>query len=318
MTSIIQPPPLRPELPPGLNVGEAFVRILEHQGTRMLAQAALIIPDGEDPEPVHQTRVALRRMRSALSVFRAASASEATSDLASSLRALGHLLGPARAWDVFLHEAGARIGTAFADHREIRRLLRASEKRRQAAYAALAQDLAGPHFSQLTRQFENVVNSRGWIAATDVDQRAVLHQPLDQFGAHILARLHKRVRRAGAHLRHLDTAALHALRLRGKRLRYAAEFFGEQFPGKPTARYLRRLAALQDELGWLNDAATTAALMTELGARGQASGIVLGYVAAEAATARARLPGIWKRFRRADPFWTGPAAMAATSDAIGT
>jgi len=297
-----------PLLPEGIDVAGAFVHILNNQGARMLEQAARINPKGADPEAVHQTRVALRRMRSALVVFRPATDSDATRDLATSLRGLGHLLGPARAWDVFLTEAGARIAEAFPDHPGIASLLRAGRRHHQRAYAALARDLAGAHFTELKQRLASVTEEQGWIDTLDASQRARLHAPLDQFGAETLERQHKRVRRAGRNLRQLDTPRLHVLRLRAKRLRYAAEFFSSQFPGKPAKRYLRRLAALQEELGWLNDAAATAALMAGLGARGQAGGIVLGYVAAEAAAARERIPKTWTHFRRAAPFWT--AALA--------
>ena len=52
----------------------------------------------------------------------------------------------------------------------------------------------------------------------------------------------------------------------------------------------------------MNDAA--GALMTELGARGRAGGVVLGFTAGQGEAARANLPKIWKRFRRAETFWS--------------
>lgn len=298
---IARPGPL--QLPSGLNVGEAFARILAHHGAVMLHHAGQIAHGGDDPEPVHQTRVALRRLRSALAVFGAATGTPATAELGRDLRALGHLLGPARAWDVFLAETGARLRLVFPDDAGLEKLLNAAARKREAAYVALARERAGPHFSKLTTHLGEIVDGQRWRDGLEPEQRALLITPLDQFGADTLARLHKRVRRAGRRIEELDTEALHALRLRGKRLRYAAEFFAAQFDTKAGNRFVRRLAALQEQLGLLNDAATTATLMAALRARGHAGGVVFGFTMAEAETAHRHLPRVWKRFRRADPFW---------------
>lgn len=290
-------------LPAGLNVGEAFTRILQHHGAILLHHANRIPAGGEDAEPVHQTRVALRRLRSALAVFRGATQTPAVTALAQDLRAFGHSLGPARAWDVFLAENGARIGRVFAEDTMVTALLREAGRKRDAAYAALAQDQGGPRFSALAEHLTSIAEHHGWRDTLQPDQRALLAAPLDQFGADILARLHRRVRRAGRHVARLDPPALHALRLRGKRLRYAAEFFASQYDAKPASRYIRRLAAVQERLGGLNDAATTTLLLAELRARGRAGGIVIGYTTAEAENGLHDLARVWKRFRNAAPFW---------------
>lgn len=290
-------------LPSGLNVGEAFARILAHQGAVMLHHAARITHGGADPEPVHQTRVALRRLRSALAVFRAATGTPATAELGRDLRALGHMLGPARAWDVFLAETGERLRRAFPDDAALVKLLDGATRKRDAAYGALARERAGPHFSRLTTHLTAVADGLGWRDELQPEQRALLLTPLEQYGADTLTRLHTRVRRAGKGIKALDIAALHALRLRGKRLRYAAEFFSAQFDTKSSNRFIRRLAALQEQLGVLNDATATAGLMAALRARGHAGGVALGFTMAESEAARRHLPKVWKRFRRAAPFW---------------
>lgn len=307
------------QLPAGLNVGEAFARILAHHGAVMLHHAGRITHGGDDPEPVHQTRVALRRLRSALAVFGAATGTPGTAELGRDLRAFGHLLGPARAWDVFLSETGARLGQLFPEDAALAKLLNAAARKRQAAYAALARERAGPHFGKFTTHLSAIVDGQSWRDGLGPEQRAVLAMPLDEFGADTLARLYKRVRRAGRRIEELDTEALHALRLRGKRLRYAAEFFSAQFDTKAGNRFIRRLAGLQEQLGLLNDAATTATLMTALRARGHAGGLVLGFTTAEAETAHRHLAKVWKRFRRAEPFWPEmPPMDAPDSDRPGS
>ena len=83
----------------------------------------------------------------------------------------------------------------------------------------------------------------------------------------MLSRRLKRVAAAGEGLDGLAPELLHDVRLLAKRLRYAAEIFAPLWPGKATRRFLERLAALQQELGMLNDGAVAAGLLDELAAR---------------------------------------------------
>ena len=112
----------------------------------------------------------------------------------------------------------------------------------------------------------------------------------------------------GDDLSSLRVEELHAIRIQGKRLRYAAEFFAPLFPRKETRRFLRRIAALQERLGHLNDGAVAEALMRELGGSGaqraMAVGIVRGFVAAGLRQARARSERSWRKLRRLEPFWS--------------
>jgi triphosphatase len=95
------------------------------------------------------------------------------------------------------------------------------------------------------------------------------------------------------------------LRLKAKRLRYAAEFFAPMFPDKPAARFIRRLSVLQERLGKFNDTASADTLLRELTDKpGYAAGLVLGFTAARGAHSRSKIEDAWARFRRRDPFWS--------------
>ena len=71
---------------------------------------------GEDPEYLHQMRVALRRLRSAFSVFAPALPAETTAPVAAELKWLGAALGPARDWDVFVTETLPPVHAEFGEH----------------------------------------------------------------------------------------------------------------------------------------------------------------------------------------------------------
>jgi len=99
------------------------------------------------------------------------------------------------------------------------------------------------------------------------------------------------------------------LRIRVKRLRYACDFFAASFAGVLAQPYLKRLAALQDVLGDLNDIAVARRLLAELAPRGSAPDLASAsaYVA-RALSARERtlvisLQPAWTEFEKRRPFW---------------
>ena len=130
------------------------------------------------------------------------------------------------------------------------------------------------------------------VAARDDAAAAQRSLPLLEFAAGVLAQRHKKVLKAGAPLAELDAAGLHALRIEIKKLRYAAEFFSALYDKKDVREYLNALAALQELLGGLNDAATVERLLEPLretegsGQRLEGVGLLRGWTAA---STRARL-----------------------------
>jgi triphosphatase len=267
-------------------------------------------PAVTDTEPVHQMRVALRRLRACLSAFRHATDTPAMRALNEDARQLSGLLGPARDWDVFIAETGAAVAMAIGDDPALGRLLDRAARRRRAAYAALRRYLAGAAFRRMGIRLAGMAGGTGWRAALAPDQQAALASDIRDFAGTVMDRRLKRVRRAGERIDGLEEAALHGIRLDGKRLRYAAEIFAPLFERKKVARFQRRLMELQERLGKLNDGAVTADLMAQLmgtgragGKRAYAAGIVRGFVAAGGAAARADIERAWERFHRAKPFW---------------
>jgi CHAD domain-containing protein len=319
------PPPRRlgaPRLLPGLSVSEAFAFILGHLTDVILHWAPLAVA-GASPEPVHQMRVATRRLRSAVSLFKRAVRSPELDSVKPALKTLGRVLGPARDWDVFTSGTGHEVAEVLAEDERVIRLLATAEKRRRAGYAALSAHLASPEFRRLGLQLAMLAAGRPWeelpaAAESDGDadrQANVLAMPLRDFAAHALTRRHDAVLDTGEDITPLPPKELHQLRIRAKRLRYAAEFFAPLFPSRDTRRFIRRVTVLQERLGHLNDSAVASELMSEIGGnggslrsgtgreRGYAAGVVLGFVAAHTVGGRESVFRTWRKFRRADPFW---------------
>ncbi len=256
---------------------------------------------GATTVPVHQMRVATRRLRSALSIFKSVTSGPEMDLLSAALRETATRLGGARDWDVFLEGVGAQVKEAFPEDRRVQGLLSAARRKRAEAYAELRAHLASTAFHELEVALGCAAALRPWEASGD----DALRQDTAAFAAAVLARRLRKVRRAGRGLATLPVEALHELRKDCKRLRYAAEFFQPLFPDKGTRRFLKHLAALQEELGALNDGAVAANLMSHLGRaeRGYAAGLVTGFVTGRASDTRASIGRAWKRFKRQDPFW---------------
>ncbi len=287
-----------PSLPPeGLSVQAAFGHIVGHLTDVMLHLAPLVADADTGPEPVHQLRVAVRRTRSAFSLFPAAADSPSLTRAADGLKQLSHILGPARDWDVFMTETVPPVEAVLPEQTGLHVLLRAGARRRHAARAVLGEYVHSSAFRVLCLELACLV-------AADAPAEDAATANLTEFAAAILQKRWKRLLNIGKVLDDLDNVALHGLRLKAKRLRYAAEFFAPLFPEKQVSRFIRRLAMLQERLGLFNDTTVAETLLRELnGKPGYAAGLVLGFTAARGGRARPKIAAAWARFRRRDPFW---------------
>lgn len=296
-----------PAIQPGGSLSDSIAMLIGQLLDTMLHWAAGAAA-GATPVPVHQMRVAIRRLRSALAICKHVAACTELESLRTAAQDTATQLGAARDWDVFLGGTGARVDAAFPGDRRVRALLAVARRRRQGAYADLRTHLASPAFRLLEVGLACAAVLRPWERVAVPDVR--LQQETALFAAQALDHSARRVRRGGRGLADLPVEALHELRKDCKRLRYTAEFFQPMFPDKPARRYVKRLAALQEELGMLNDGAAAAGLLAHLGRaeRSYAAGVVGGFIAAGTVASRTRIATGWKDFRRATPFWTPHAS----------
>ncbi|HCA26441.1 MAG TPA: hypothetical protein DEP05_02145 [Betaproteobacteria bacterium] len=257
---------------------------------------------GEDSESVHQMRVAIRRLRSALNVFATVVPKPLSATLAAKLGALGGCLGEARDWDVFVADALPADDLAAGAFAELHQ--HALARRDQARAAARAM-VNSAHYRALTAALRAWFGRAGWRGKMTAAQAAALDRAVVPFARRQLDRRCRRLRRQGRHLAALPPAERHAARIAAKKLRYATEFFLPLFPAKPARRYVKALAALQDVLGALNDCATARRLLAELPAAPgtRAAAAALAATDARETRALARLDSLWRRFTRHRAFW---------------
>jgi CHAD domain-containing protein len=138
----------------------------------------------------------------------------------------------------------------------------------------------------------------------DALQRA-LRQPIGPRAARMLHRRHARLVEIGERLHPDQSEERHRLRIAAKKLRYATEFFQAVRPSGHTRRFLRRLAALLDVLGGLNDAVVADLLLRDLALREPAlagsTAFARGYLCAATAQDLPALVRHWRRFVAVGP-----------------
>lgn len=199
----------------------------------------------DDPEFIHQARVALRRMRSALRLLHRHV--EFPARLSADLRWIARALGAARDWDVLVAESLPAIAASLDPSMvsAFERLAAQARQRREHARGEALAALASPRFAAMALAL------LAWSAAP---ARGAAPS-LQRLAAKRLQRQHTRLFESARAFAGLSVERQHRVRILAKRLRYALDFFAAALPGGPAAAYARRLAALQDELGALNDAA---------------------------------------------------------------
>ncbi|MGO9419372.1 CYTH and CHAD domain-containing protein [Roseiarcus sp.] len=297
-------PTLRPDTPLDKTIAAVMRNCLAHFLGNLSALEA-----GDAVEAVHQMRVAMRRLRSALGLFgRAFPCAEFEALRAESAR-IAAVLGEARDWDVFVERLSDGALKRFAQDPGFDVVLAAAEAKGAAGHAAVKQAAGGKAVARFALGLERLAAARGWRNGASEETLAALDQPVDVFAAQWLEALDRRVRRRGRHFRSLTPEARHALRIAMKHMRYATEFFGGLFHPKSAAkRYIEKAAALQDLLGDLNDAAIALRLVKALGPakHGQAAyaaGVIAGWCARESEGDLVALRKAWRDFATTAPYW---------------
>ncbi|KPK04688.1 MAG: hypothetical protein AMJ64_13070 [Betaproteobacteria bacterium SG8_39] len=251
-----------------------------------------------DPEYLHQLRVGLRRLRSALRLFRALLPPERTQALVDRLHAVLPALGVARDWDVVTELLEKRILPAAGEGIDLAATLRWARRRRMRARRDARAVTASSAFQQLLIDAMIWAEQAGRADGAAPLDPSVRARTLTAFAKRKVARLTHRVEQHGDGCDWSDGAARHQVRIRLKRLRYACDFFTACFKRKRVRRYLDHLEALQDLLGELNDLAMARQLFAEAaGGTGVQGAFINGWLAAREDALIAALADAWRVFR---------------------
>jgi CHAD domain-containing protein len=225
----------------------------------------------DEPDSIHQMRVASRRLRSTFQSFGSVLRTEDTADLRDELRWLSHVLGDARDAEVLSERLQAEVKKIPAE-----------------LVMGPVQARLREHFAPLEARTRQAVietlDSERYFALLDELDRMLADPPLGPAAgrparhglpadvARTYRRTRRRMRRA---MRTPDGQArnvtLHGARRAAKRARYAAEV-ARPVSGKPARRFAGRMKQIQSVLGTHQDAVIARDTIRELGVRAHLEG----------------------------------------------
>ena len=286
------PPALEvPTVDKGTPPGEALAAALGSEYRALLAHDPGT-RRGDDPEDLHQLRVATRRMRAFLRAARPLVEADWATALRAELGWLGQHLGPARDLDVMLGRLRAEV-RALGQHdaEATSGLLDALEAERAAAYRDVVETLGGDRYFALLDRLE--IAAAPPLTGDETTLAAIFHREA------------KRMRRTFAALGESPANdALHASRIAVKRARYAADLGAHEL-GRPGRRFVDIAKRLQDILGDHQDAVVAQDRIRGWAASSPAldSGFAAGRLVQleqdRMAAARAAWPDTWQQLDKA-------------------
>ncbi len=262
----------------------------------------------DDPESIHQMRIALRRMRCGLSIFQRALPDAAFAALREDAARLASAFGPVRNADAFRTSMlqGPLASSDCPENRDAFRTI--MEKRRAAAYTLARSEIDSLDATMF------VLKAQSFLARRDLSKARADTEPeksqahMRKFSKAVLDGLRARVIKRGKVAADSDEAR-HKLRIALKNLRYGMVFFADlRGSRKRRQSYKKKMSALQDLLGVRNDIVGARTYLEELREEvgPEAEKIVefiLGWQAREAAAADKAISKSWKKFMRAEIFW---------------
>jgi triphosphatase len=210
---------------------------------------------GGSPASLHQARVGLRRLRTALSIFGVMLAGPEFSRFQDEFRMLAATLGEVRDVDVMIEKI---------DHEYALERLRVARTER---YDIVVRTLESDAVRILMLDFVEWLSIGEWRKNNETDE--LRETPALVTSAQMLDRLRRKIKHRGKHLAKLDEQDRHRVRIVGKKLRYTAEFFADLYRRKKAVdrreAFVKTIEDLQTALGHLNDLTSGRMLFKELG-----------------------------------------------------
>lgn len=282
----------------GAALTSSVARIVDHDR---------VIRAGTDPEGVHQARVGTRRLRSDLRTFRPLLDTAWSEPLRAELKWIAAELGRARDADVLCARFERQIdGLGVEDRVMSAPLLDQLRHQRDEARRELMAALAERRYLELLERLVQGANQPRLDA--DPGAAAAAAGPARDVLPGLVARRWRKLRRAVAGLgTEPGDDALHQVRIRAKRARYAADV-AVPVVGKPAAALASALSDLQDVLGDLHDASVAEAWLRDAArAAGPGAAFAAGMMTAGQRAEGAERRGQWK------PAWKAARAGKRTS-----
>ncbi|MDQ0322710.1 inorganic triphosphatase YgiF [Pararhizobium capsulatum DSM 1112] len=196
-----------------------------------------------DASSLHQARIALRRLRSAFSIYKAMVPDAESIRLKDELKWLANTLGKARDIDVLM----AKHGSGDLHER--------LETARSEAYERVIEEVHSSRARALALDFNKWLRCGEYLELPETAE--LRNTPAAEFALQALDRQRRKLKKTGRCLAAIGDEQRHEARKAAKKLRYACEFFTSLFSGararKRYGKFIGRMEKLQDRLGLLND-----------------------------------------------------------------
>lgn len=293
-----------------LSVEESMALILRQSLNQLLANRAAA-DCGKDIEGVHQARIAIRRIGSALTLFKEHLSGTDAAQIKRETHWLLGVLGEARDLDVFLDEVLPAVAEDRPDDADLAVVQKAASKAHAAAYRKVRTALRSRRYTKAMLTLASWIEEHGWRQEVNQDQ---LDTPLISIAGQLIAKRHRKVLKLGKSFETLSTDQRHQVRLALKKVRYAAEFFVGLYPDARTRPFISAMRRLQNTLGASNDVATAEQLVSSLiqdatdghktsEALTLGAGKILGWHTRAAHDAEITIVRQWNTFAESHPFW---------------
>jgi inorganic triphosphatase YgiF len=274
----------------------------------LVNQACLI--DSQSAEALHQMRISLRRLRSAISTFKGFFDTPESQWLKEELAWLLAPLGAARDSEVFFKEIFEPLASLFGEEPGFALLRDDFLSQRQETYASALALQNSPRLTRLLLFLGRWIEAGDWLHTDDPERLGQLDMPARQLAESTLARIERKVSRGMNHLGKSDSEARHETRIQVKKLRYTIDFFYTLFPRSKIRRLGDYLAVLQDRLGRANDIAVGRQRLTHHAHRiGDperlwTAGMIAGWQMAQIGHLLKQASDDWHRYDKHQRFWT--------------
>lgn len=292
------------------SIEDAMVHIFRPSLTQLLANRAAAVC-GKDIEGVHQARVAIRRILSALIVFKDYLNGPQVDHMKTEVRWLIDTLGEARDLDVFIDEVLNVVSSDRPNDADINAVLKAATKAQNAAYRKVRSALSSKRYTGAMLDISAWIEQRSWRSHTSQKQ---LNAPIKGISGKLLSKRHNKVLKLGNNFAEMPAEDRHCVRIALKKMRYASEFFASLYSAGRTKPYIASMRHLQTALGAANDVTTaetlSAALVRQVRRGTKESeavsigiGKILGWHTRAASEANKNVVALWNDFAKSQPFW---------------
>jgi triphosphatase len=285
-------------LDPQMSSGQAFYRIISSALQQLYLNQVPTLEGA--PAGIHQARVSIRRIRAALRAFKKVLPYDKRKAFNGEFRWFQLRLAPARDWHVFISETLPRIRASRPNARDdLERLNKIAVSERRRATRDAKELFRTRRYTRLLLQFQR------WLMTLDQENRP-LNANVSVFAKAVLRRSRRDFLIDTRPLSRMTMEEVHDLRKRGKKARYATEFFAGLWDEGGIRPFIKMMEKIQDLLGKVNDASVARQVLASVPPRAlKASTITLVQDWSDERSRQCIQSGqaMWRKFHKTFPLW---------------